>query len=241
MTRLLKVDTLEDLQIYILKQKDFSDKSKRELQRLSDSVPVILGPDGTFSDHTTHDIINKVRNLFQNYGSLPTLTEYAQNPSLARDATWGGSFGVSTVLGTVVLRSLAESFPEFNASIKPIFIKVLKELYTPDDNNKDKSMMERVMENLNFSIRDKNSKEILGDQRDRIIKNRVALLLEVIAKIMSDYGMLEIQENEDDPNNLATLITPLGIRIYLHVIDVERYINEIGVIYKELAGKKING
>jgi hypothetical protein len=234
MTKLLKVDTLEDLQTYILKQKEFTEKAKRELQRVSDAVPVILGPDGTFSDSTTNDIIRRVTGLFHNYASLPTLTEYAQNPTLTRDATWGGSFGVSSVLGTVILRSLVESFPEFSVSVKPIFIKVMKELYSPED-GEDRSMMERVMDNLNFSIRDKGNKEILGEQRDRIIKNRVALLMEVIAKVMADYGLVEINKQED---NIETSITPLGIRVYLHIIDVERYINEMSTVYKELANKK---
>ena len=100
----------------------------------------------------------------------------------------------------------------------------------------EQSMMERVMENLNFSIKDKQGREILGEQRNKIIKNRVALLLEVIAKVLEDYKLTNVTREDDQ---IASSITPLGIRVYLHIVDVERYISEIALLYKGLSVKKV--
>ena len=238
---LLKVDTLEDLQRYLLKQKDFSEKAKRELSRAADYVSILYASDGTLAASTTEGILKGVGNLLNNYASLPTLTEFAASPVRGDIAKWGGSFGVSVLIGTVILKTLVDSFPEFNTSVKPIFIKVLRELYVANQ-NKDKeateeqSMMERVMENLNFSIKDKQGVEILGEQRNKIIRNRVALLLEVIAKILEDYKLTNVTREDDQ---IASSITPLGIRVFLHIVDVERYIEEVAIMYRDLSIKKI--
>lgn len=238
---LLKVETLEDLQGYLLKQKDFSEKAKRELSRAADYVPILYAQDGTLASSTTEGILKGVYSLLNNYASLPTLTEFAGTPGRADIAKWGGSFGVSVVIGTVILKTLVDSFPEFNTSVKPIFIKVLRELYVAYE-NKDKeateeqSMMERVMENLNFSIKDKQGREILGEQRNKIIRNRVALLLEVIAKVLEDYKLTNVTREDDQ---IASSITPLGIRVFLHIVDVERYIEEVALIYRDLSIKKV--
>ena len=239
MEPLLKVDTLEDLQRYLLKQKDFSEKAKRELSKAADYVPFLYASDGTLAESTSVGILKSVGNLLNNYASLPTLTEFAISPSRSDIAKWGSSFGVSVIIGTVMLKTLVEAFPEFNTSVKPIFIKVLRELYMAHEKPGDaqeQSMMERVMENLNFSIKDKQGREILGEQRNKIIKNRVALLLEVIAKVLEDYKLTNVTREDDQ---IASSITPLGIRVYLHIVDVERYISEIALLYKGLSVKKV--
>jgi hypothetical protein len=238
---ILKVETLEDLQGYLLKQKDFSEKAKRELSRVSDYVPILYASDGTLAISTTEGILKGVGNLLHNYASLPTLSEFAASPVRGDIAKWGGSFGVSVVIGTVVLKTLVESFPEFNTSVKPIFIKVLRELYVAheskaEDATGEQSMMERVMENLNFSIKDKNGREILGEQRTKIIRNRVALLLEVIAKILEDYKLTNVTREDDQ---ISSSMTPLGIRVFLHIIDVERYTEEVALMYRDLSVKKV--
>lgn len=238
MTTLLKAETLERLQVYLVVQRDVTNRARKELSRVTDTTPILYAPDGTYAESTTSEILRKIQALLNNYAMTPTMSEFTASP--AHTSNWGGSFGVSSVIGTVMLKTLMDSFPEFSTSVKLIFIKVLRELYMAHENteeDRDQSMMERVMENLNFSIRDKNGRDILGEQRDKLIKNRVALLLEVIAKVLEDYGLTMVEREGDQ---IASAITPLGIRVYLHIIDVDRYVQEVTGLYTELSAKKLS-
>lgn len=237
MNNLLKPKAFEDLQKILIRQRECSDKAKRELNRVTDSTIVLYAPDGSFSETTTNEITRKVNNLLAGYATLPTLSEFVEKPALANQAAWGGSFGVATIIGTVLLKSLAE-FSEFPPNVvKPVFIKVLGELHSAAHGTENEaSIMERVMENLNFSIRDRNGNEILGEKRERIIKGKVILLLEIMAKLMEDYKMIETTKVSDD--GISSGITPLGSRVFFHLKDTEAYIEEIEVVYRELSEKK---
>lgn len=238
MSSLLKLNAFEDLQKLLIRQKECSEKAKRELNRVTDSTVILYAPDGSFSETTTNEITRKVSNLLTNYATLPTLSEFVEKPSLMQSASWGGSFGVATIVGTVILKSLSE-FSEFPPNVvKPVFIKVLGELYAASQGSTEEtSIMERVMENLNFSIRDRDGNEILGDKRDRIIKGKVALLLEIMSKLMEDYKMI-VSSREEGGTSASSAITPMGSRIYLHLRDIESYLSEIEVVYRQLSEKK---
>jgi len=237
MRQVINAGSLEEFQKHLIKQKDATSKAQKELNRAVDSIPLLYDADGSLSPSTTSEILKRTKELITHYAVLPTLSEFTRNPAQAAINKWGASFGVSSIIGTVILKTLMDSFPEFSTSVKPIFIKVLRELYMAhenNENNKEQSMMERVMENLNFSIRDKNGHDILGEKRDKVIRNRVALLLEVVAKVLEDYGMTMV-EREDD--QISSSITPLGIRVYLHIIDVDQYIQDVPTIYQALTAK----
>jgi len=98
-----------------------------------------------------------------------------------------------------------------------------------------KSLMEKIMEGMTFQMKDKDGHEILGDAREKIAKQRIGLLLEIIAKLLEDYKLIEsINSGEERESR----ITPLGKRVCLHINDAEKFIREVGILYKELADKK---
>lgn len=236
MSNLLNFNIFEDLLKTLVRQRECSEKARRELNRVTDSTVILYAPDSSFSEVTTKEITRKVVNLLSSYATLPTLAEFREKPLLLQSAAWGGSFGVATVVGTVILKSLTE-FSDFPPTIvKPVFIKVLGELHQAAKGiTNETSLMERVMSNLSFSIKDREGNEILGEKRDRIIRGKVSLLLNLMAKLMVDYKMIETEEGEGE---VASCITNLGGRIYLHLRDVESYIIEIEEAYKELSEKK---
>ena len=238
MSNLLNLNVFEDLQKTLIRQKESTEKAKRELNRLTDSVMILYAPDGSFSEATTNEITRKVTNLLSSYATLPTLSEFAAKPALLNTASWGGSFGVATIVGTVMLKTLAE-FSDFPAPVvKSIFIRVLKELHdVAKGGGNEISIMERIMESLCFSIKDWNGNGIIGDKRDMVIKGKVSLLLELLAKLMNDYKLIDT-EKDSKGEEAASSITPLGVRVYLHLRDVESYIMEISVAYKDLSDKK---
>ena len=237
MSNLLNLIAFEDLQKVLVKQRECSDKAKRELGRVTDSTTILYAPDGSFSETTTNELIRKVTNLLKSYATLPTLSEFVEKPALMNSAAWGGSFGVATVVGTVMLKTLTE-FSEFPPGVvKPVFIKVLGELFEASKGtNNETSIMERVMENLSFTIKDRNGVEIIGEQRERIIRGKIALLLELMAKLMEDYKMIETSKTSRD--EVISGITSLGVRVFLHLKDIEAYVTEIEGAYKKLAEKK---
>jgi hypothetical protein len=40
-------------------------------------------------------------------------------------------------------------------------------------------------------------------------------------------------------HQISSSMTPLGIRVFLHIIDVERYTEEVALMYRDLSVKKV--
>jgi hypothetical protein len=230
---LIRSDSIEELRQLIVRQRNISEKAKQELHVLTDSTALLYGSDGSISQTTAAEINSKVNALFVKYASLPTLKEFYEMPQLEDRIVWGATFGVSSIFGSVVLRPLVELFPEFVATIRPIVYKVLVAMTHPDN---DVPIIEQILLDLKFSIRDREGREIVGEQKNQMMYQQVAGLLELVAKLFDSYGIME--SKREDNGNLESTLTPLGERVLFHLRDAEQYISEIGVLYHQVAGQK---
>ena len=172
---------------------------------------------------------------------MPTLSEFKKNSTLEGGWVWGGSFGVAAIVGSVFLKSWSEIFPEFNKIVKSILLQVLQEQHNQRLEEDPTPMVDRIIPAMKFTIKDANGLEILGDQRDKMIYDRVASLLQLMSQVLLVYGVLEVDEDEgenDDPGQVSAKLTPLGERVFLHLNDVETYVKDIAETYPKLKEKQ---
>ena len=238
---LLQAQTLDDIVKLMAKQKAVSTKAVRELNREVESTAFIYKADRTLSETSSQELTRRVQSLLFRYASQPTLTEFYQHPSWDGGFVYGGGFGVSAIVGTIFLKSWAEIFPEFAKIVKPVMMRVLEEQSKEDDDD-ETAMIDRILPSMKFIIRDGNGVEILGKDRDKMMYNRVASLLQLIAQSFVTYGVLEVPEDQhpiEEGQQVAARLTPFGLRILLHLQDVEVYIQEISELYPRLSKNKI--
>src|SRR5574337_608111 len=69
--------------------------------------------------------------LLEKYVSYPTLSEFAANPSLANVYKWGATFGVTALIGGLILGEVAVMQPQFEPVLRPMFLALLAELDNP--------------------------------------------------------------------------------------------------------------
>lgn len=237
---LLQTRTLEELVKLVSRQKAVTTKALRELAREVDSTTLIYRADRTLTDSSTDELSRRIQALLFKYANQPTLTEFYQHPSWDGGFIYGGSFGVSAIVGTVFLKSWAEIFPEFGKIVKPVMLKVLEEQSRAAEEEPDADeppMIERILPAMNFTLRDQNGVEIIGAQRDKLIYNRVASLLQLMAQSFTTYGVLEVVTEEAD-GQVTARMTPFGNRVFLHLKDVEVYIKEVSLLYPLLSKNK---
>ena len=241
---LLQVQTLDDLLKLMAKQKTISTKAVRELNHEVDRITFLYKPDHTLSDASNKELSNKVITLLSKYAEQPTLSEFYQHPSWDGGFIYGGSFGVSAIVGCVFLKSWAEIFPEFSKIMRSVMMRVLeeqsKEAFSEEPAN-DMPMIDRILPAIKFTIRDQNGVEILGKQRDKMMYTRVANLLQIMATSFITYKILEQPDNEkaEEGKQIAARLTQFGNRVYLHLRDVEIYITEVSELYPKLSKNKI--
>ena len=242
---LVQAQTLDELLRLMSKQKTTTSKALRELNHEVDATHFLYRADHTLTETSSNELSGKIQVLLYKYANQPTLTEFYQHPSWDGGFVYGGSFGVSAIVGTVFMKSWAEIFPEFAKIIKVVMMRVLEEQAANEEEEEadDTPLIERILPQMKFTIRDSNGIEILGKQRDKLIYNRVASLLQLMAQSFVTYGLLEVPTAEaeiKEGEQVVTRITPFGNRVYLHLRDVERYINEVAEVYPLLSKSKLN-
>lgn len=234
------VQTLPDLLKLIAKQKTISDKTVRELHREMDTASLLFQPDRTLTEHSSQEITRKVHTLLVKYAHLPTLTEFEKNPKGELGGfVWGSSFSVASIVGSVFLNSWSEVFPEFKNIVRSVMMRVLEEQAAARDDEAEDvpPMIERLLPSLKFQIKDQSGVEILGEARDKLVYDRVASLLQLMAQVMINYGILELDPDQGDMEDIAAKLTPTGHRVLLHLQDVEVYISQISELYPKLRDK----
>lgn len=233
--KLIATESLSELLNMIAKQKAISNKVVREIHAEVMATNILVTPANELTEETLKRFNNKITDLIDRYAQQPTLSEIAALPSSQHGAVWGNSFAISSIVGSVLLKNWSGMFPELQSVIRPLFMQILDAHVTPE--NSEMSLLERLLANMKFDLRDQHGLEILGEERDRLIRSRMSAFLALVAETLTAFGILELDSQESSPEQVAARITPRGVRVFKHLVDVEQYITEVSELYPKLSNQ----
>lgn len=128
-TPVVSINSKDELQKVIAIQKAVSDRARLELAS------------GSFT--TAPAFIEFAAKVLDKYARYATLTEYNITPSLADGEKWGATFGVTALVGALVLEH-ARKLMGVRSDLRLEYLRFLDALATPGTGSMDMNALNRV-------------------------------------------------------------------------------------------------
>jgi hypothetical protein len=205
---LIPIRTMDELKKVLFIQKTVSSRAKAEMLALAGDGETPINPEKFFAD---------MRRLVNKYASYPTLTEMKDNPQIANEMKWGSTFGVAVLVGGLVLDEAKQQHPHFDSVIRQMFVKLLVEMNSP----KHKYLVEPLEEAIKVKITTVNGKPVTEEQARQYVKQIIHDLVATFVGLGVKFGLMTAKDGTIN-------ITLLGRRVLLHLIDAQRFIEEMG-------------
>jgi hypothetical protein len=167
------------------------------------------------------------RMLIDKYASYPTLSEFAVSPNLANASKWGATFGVAVLVGSLILEEIKEMQPHFEPVLRHMFVLLLKEMAQPQH----AYLIEPLEKALIVKMKAEDGGEITEEERKAFVRRIVTQLTEAIVIVGIEYGIIQTKTD-------GFTITPLGRRVLLHMLDAQRFVDEMTEAHKRFQSVK---
>lgn len=200
---LIPIRNAEDLKKILFIQKTVTEQAKNEM--------LAVATDGIQDPKTAKAFIAEERKLLEKYANYPTLTEFADSPDLTNGAKWGATFGVTILVGGLIIKEVETRLPHMKPVLRHMVMLLLKELHKPEH----RYLIEPLEQNLKI-----NSKSMAEGQRSAVKRQIVMELADVIIGVGSRYGLMTKKDG-------TVMITPVGRRVLFHMVDAQRFIDEM--------------
>jgi len=168
---IVPITSKEELQKVLAIQKAVSDRARIEL--------------ASGETKTAPEFIEFAKGTLEKYARYPTLTEYSLSPNLADGEKWGATFGVTALVGALILDH-ARRMMSVRSDLRLEYLRFLDVLAEPGTGDIDMNALIRV-----FAI------------------------------LSENYGI--VWTNGD-----ALSLTVAGKRVYLHMLDAAKFVEEVG-------------
>src|SRR5271157_5555792 len=220
----VRIETLEDLKRVLFKQRQITRKAHDELEAVASDNVLEADPD----ESKVKKFMKEESELLASYAIRPTLTEWAQisgGQDLFAEGseTWGATFAVAILTGELILEQIRSMHPQFTPAVKSVFIQLLG-AETQLKTTLGEDELENVMMKFNVTKPDGTPIE------DPTVKEQIrASLADMVSTIIAtglEYGLFE------DKGNGSHLITNLGVRVFLHMTDVMRFVAAMANAHK---------
>ncbi len=203
---LLSIHSVDELKKILFIQKTVTDRAKAEM--------LSIATDGVGNPKAAPQFIAEERKLLTNYANYPTLSEMSAEPEALMNGTkWGATFGVAALVGGLILEEVKRLQPHLEPVLKNMLMLLLDELNYP----RHKYLIEPLERNM--TITSKNSKE--NPNKAAAIKRQVCTdVANAMLAVGTQFGIVKQRES-------SVQLTPLGKRVFLHMVDAQRFIQEI--------------
>jgi|SRR5271157_396925 hypothetical protein len=217
---ILKIDSPKDLERILLLQKLLSRTAKHELDDIAQHAML---QDPQFK-------VRREKVLIENYSNGPTLTEFKIIPTLYEATRWGATFGVTVLVQNLIIERANMPSPEMAPLMRPLLLILINELNAPSH----KSLLDPLKDALKFQIKLK-GKELEGKERDNYIHGMLQPIVESFISAMHEYGLVRLVSVG---TSQGWQITPLGQRVYLHLMDARKYLECVGDAHRQFQALK---
>ena len=211
--QLAPLNTVEDLKKILFIQKAVTDKAKAEM--------LAIATDSAGNPKTALVFVAEERKLLTKYANYPTMSEMLDEPeALMNGAKWGATFGVAILVGGLILEEVKRMQPHLEPVLRPMLMLLLDELNHP----RHKYLVEPLEKNMKITSK--------TAANQAAIKRQVCTdLANAMISVGSQYGVVK-------KDNGGVKLTPLGRRVFLHMADAERFIQEMGHAHIRLQSAK---
>jgi hypothetical protein len=208
----ITINTVEDLYRILTLKRIISRRAHEELLNIAGDKVLQINAIPSLED--TLQFISEERKLLNKYASYPSLTEWNLMPELHSGTKWGSTFGVTILVGELILENLRQLHAGFSLSIlQKMFMAILGELNKPST----VYLVDSIHRMTNFNVERADGQPLDEKDKEAFVHQVLTQILESFVSISEKYGLVE----EKGP---GVSITPLGQRVLLHLKDASDFV-----------------
>ncbi len=226
---IVAIQTVEELKKILFIQKTVTERAKAEM--------LAIATDGVGNPKAAPKFIAEERKLLQNYANYPTLSEMANEPDALMNGTkWGATFGVAVLVSGLIIEEVKRLQPHLEPVLRHMLMLMLDELNYP----RHRYLVEPLEKNLTITSKADPTKsaaikrQICTDCANAMIA--VGKQFGIVSEKPSTKGYYSGGSNENGKGGVA--LTPLGKRVFLHLVDAQRFIEEMSVAHGRFQSAK---
>jgi hypothetical protein len=207
---IVQLKNLDDLKKVLFLQKTITQQAKNEL--------LAIGENSMDSGDVTEQVrifMAEQRKVLDKYAKYPTLTEFQLMPNSYDGYKWGATFGVTLLVGELIFEQLKSAHPHFGPIIRQLFILFLSEL----DNPQHEYLIEPLEKAARLRLTS-NGEDLSQEKQDAYKRGLLNQFAETVVSLGEGYGYLKSKPG-------GVVITPLGRRVLLHLVDASRFIEDM--------------
>jgi hypothetical protein len=218
MEQIVSIRNLEELKKVLFIQKNVTQQAMAEM--------ISLMSDGISNPRRPEEFFEDARVLLEKYAKYPTLTEFAHDPQLMNLTKWGATFGVSALVGGLILEQVKRSYPRFGPVMRQMFIILLSEMAKPQHSY--------LIEALEHALRvtpTEAGAAMTEEDAKTYIRSYAQQLTEAFVAVSVHFGLMSTAKD-------GIAITPVGRRVLLHMTDAQQFIDEMGAAHARFQASK---
>jgi hypothetical protein len=222
------IDSVEDLSRILTLKRIIARRASEELLNIAGDK--VLQGNSDPSEETALQFIKEEQELLRKYANYPSLTEWNLMPELRAGSKWGSTFGVTILIGEMILESMRQIHPGFPlGALQKILMVVLGELHK----GSAAYLIDAVQRFTKFSLERQDGRPLSEIEKEQFFRQILTHILEDMITVMENYGLVEGKEAE-------VALTPLGLRVLLHMKDAADFVIVLTAAHTRLQSEKPN-
>lgn len=208
---LVSICSLDDLARILHTQKLIALRAKKDITALDN---------GSISDdESLQEFVDQEKEVLQKWADRPTLTEFNLNPSLMvnEENMWGSTFGVAVLVQDLVLEQVYNQQKRLKPLLRRILMLLLDTLTLKEKQN-PAQLLGYVIKKIRLSVTTGKGTALSPKEHDDIVHTMMGQMIEAFLAVGTSFGIF-------DNDDMLFTVTPLGARIYLHMVDIQKFIN----------------
>lgn len=216
---IVAIKTIDELKKILFIQKTVTDRAKAEM--------LDIATDGVGNPKEAPQFIAEERRLLTKYANYPTLSEMSDEPEALMNGTkWGATFGVAVLVSGLIIEEVKRLQPHLKPVLRTLLVLMLDELNNPQH----RYLVEPLERSLTITSKADPSKAAA-------IKRQICTdCANAMIAVGKQYGIVD-----DEPDSYTSAkigLTPLGRRVFLHLVDAQRFIDEMGEAHARFQSAK---